>query len=65
MKYELWQSTDGSITDLIRIDENIDAQRNIQEPGSVLPCIIAADTWTEARQRQHSHLGWPPYLPAE
>ena len=61
MKYELWHSQDGrsDIYTLLAVG----AGRGALEPSAIVVWTVEAETWDEARRRQHEFLGWEPYQP--
>jgi len=61
MKYELWAEDDGYVL----FPEDNESARGLLSEAARLAHVIEADSWDEARKRQHELLGWEPYGPPQ
>ena len=65
MTYELWiedEGADGKDSMLIPADH---PQKASLTANAALQWSCEADSWEEAMNKYHEHMGWEPYKPTE
>lgn len=62
MQYQIWTSTDGSIS-LFPVTSKVAA--SLQNRGAELVLEFEADSFEQAVQVEYDHFGWGTYQPME
>jgi hypothetical protein len=60
LKHEVWQDPQG-LTMICLAGPMGDAARSLQEPGSVLLCVIEGDSHFDAMTKYYRYMGWGDY----
>jgi hypothetical protein len=63
MIYELWRSPDDTEQAFFAVDENYEANRNLNPPDSILVWTVAAESYNEAMSLYYEYMDWGPYKP--